>query len=115
MNTLFATGYGSWPPAERMAGLIGGLRNAGVKLLVDICHSPCSAHLAQRARVSGGVRAHVVPGQLRNAFLHVILTDSTCRIDLDGVDLVQARPNWGGFCASFDTGTASWKMPAFGF
>lgn len=42
---LFTIGYGAWPPAKRMAGLLERLRDAGVKLLIDTRHSPCSSQL----------------------------------------------------------------------
>lgn len=45
MSTLYTTGYGVWKSANRMAGLISGLRNAGVTTLIDTRHSPCAAAL----------------------------------------------------------------------
>jgi hypothetical protein len=43
--TLFTIGYGLWPPAERMEALLRTLTEAGVRLLIDIRHSPCSSQL----------------------------------------------------------------------
>ena len=66
MNTLFAVGYGAWPAARRVAGLIGALKGAGVSVLVDIRHSPCSSTAAPGSlygpkpwnlQVEGGIRA----------------------------------------------------------
>ena len=45
MPTLFTAGYGSWPAANRLSGLIAALREANVTTLVDIRHSPCSSNL----------------------------------------------------------------------
>jgi uncharacterized protein (DUF488 family) len=43
MNTLFTVGYGAWAPAQRLSKLIAALKSAGIKVLIDVRHSPCSA------------------------------------------------------------------------
>ncbi len=43
--TVFTVGYGKWPAAARPAKLLAALKGAGVGLLVDIRHSPCSSAL----------------------------------------------------------------------
>ena len=43
--TLFTIGYGHWPPAKRLAGLLAALAEAGVQLLIDARHSPCASQL----------------------------------------------------------------------
>jgi hypothetical protein len=40
---LFTVGYGYWPPARRMSGMIETLQAANVKLLVDTRHAPCAS------------------------------------------------------------------------
>lgn len=40
---LFTAGYGRWPPAERMKRFLAALKVAGVTLLIDTRHSPCSS------------------------------------------------------------------------
>jgi hypothetical protein len=42
---LYTIGYGRWPPPRRMKGMIEALQSAGVKLLVDTRHSPCSSNV----------------------------------------------------------------------
>lgn len=46
MNTkLYTVGYGRWATKVRVDRLIASLKKAGVNLLVDIRHSPCSSNL----------------------------------------------------------------------
>jgi len=42
---LYTIGYGHWPAPRRMKGMIDALKSAGVKLLVDSRHSPCSSNV----------------------------------------------------------------------
>jgi uncharacterized protein (DUF488 family) len=44
---LYTIGYGYWPTPRRMKGMIDALRAAGVKLLVDTRHSPCSSNVEE--------------------------------------------------------------------
>lgn len=43
--TVFTVGYGKWPAARRPDKLLAALKGAGVELLVDVRHSPCSPAL----------------------------------------------------------------------
>jgi uncharacterized protein (DUF488 family) len=43
--TLYTVGCGLWPPDQRMRGLIDCLNGAGVRLLLDIRHSPCASQI----------------------------------------------------------------------
>lgn len=43
--TVFTVGYAKWPAAQRPEKLFAALKGAGVELLVDIRHSPCSSAL----------------------------------------------------------------------
>ena len=65
MPTLFTVGYAAWKPAERLRGLIAAFKNAGVTVLIDVRHSPCSAALSGDSiygpkpwnlQVAGGIR-----------------------------------------------------------
>jgi uncharacterized protein (DUF488 family) len=42
---LYTIGHGYWPAPRRMKGMIDALHAAGVKLLVDTRHSPCSSNV----------------------------------------------------------------------
>lgn len=42
---LFTLGYGSWPPARRVDRLVASLQDAGVRLLIDVRHSPCASQI----------------------------------------------------------------------
>jgi hypothetical protein len=44
-HTVFTVGYGRWPSAGRAGKLVAALKAAGVELLVDVRHSPCSSAL----------------------------------------------------------------------
>lgn len=44
-HTVFTVGYGRWPAPQRAAKFLAALKAAGVELLVDIRHSPCSSAL----------------------------------------------------------------------
>lgn len=44
-HTVFTVGYGKWLAAKRGEKLLAALTTAGVELLVDIRHSPCSSAL----------------------------------------------------------------------
>ncbi len=43
---LFSLGYSAWKPGRRIEGVVGALTKAGVKTLVDVRLSPCSASLS---------------------------------------------------------------------
>lgn len=43
--TVFTIGYGKWPAAQRSEKLVAALKAAGVELLMDVRHSPCSSAL----------------------------------------------------------------------
>jgi hypothetical protein len=43
IHTLYTIGCNSWPTDRRAATLVATLQAAGVELLVDIRHSPCSS------------------------------------------------------------------------
>jgi uncharacterized protein (DUF488 family) len=42
---LYTIGYGRWPAPRRMKSMIEALQAAGVRLLVDTRHSPCSSNV----------------------------------------------------------------------
>jgi uncharacterized protein (DUF488 family) len=42
-DTLYTVGYGGWPVAKRMQGLIMALSDAGITMLIDVRHSPCAS------------------------------------------------------------------------
>lgn len=46
---FFTVGYGRWPAAQRAEKLQAALKAAGVDVLVDIRHSPCSASLSPKS------------------------------------------------------------------
>ena len=48
--TFFTVGYGRWPSDRRVDRLTAALKAAGVDLLVDIRHSPCSASFSSNGR-----------------------------------------------------------------
>lgn len=42
---FFTVGYGRWPVARRLSGLLGVLEAHRIEMLVDIRHSPCPSNL----------------------------------------------------------------------
>lgn len=60
-HTLFTIGYGRWPAPQRAAKFLAALRTAGVELLVDIRHSPCSSAL-DPANTYGPKEMNLQPG-----------------------------------------------------
>src|SRR5690242_6409657 len=78
MKTLFTVGYGAWPAAVRLERLVGALKEAGVTVLVDTRHSPCSSALDPKStygpkpwslQVTAGIQAAVESAGIRYVWL----------------------------------------------